>query len=154
MSIAISSASILSAYWGSSTTSTSSTTFSSIDADGDEAISKDELSTYLAQATSSSGYANSIFSAMDTDGDDSVSQDEYDSYSETRGRQLALVLSTQQMMADLQLTLLKSIDGGSSSSTSGMSILASNTTASILSAYAENMSSSVTEAVSSIDVEA
>ena len=149
------SVSLLSTYYGvSSLFSDASTTFASIDADDDGAVSKEELSDYVTLSVTQGKVSDpeALFDVMDTDGDGSVSEDEYTTYGDSRANQLSVALSAQASLRTAQLSLISSIGTSSSSSSSVTS--GSSTASSIIAKYAENVSSTVSSAISSIDVEA
>ena len=113
MTLTINSASILDAYYSSTSpktaTASSSNNFADINADGDQTVSRDELSDYVSLSSSSVDTAK-MFATMDTDGDDAVSQDEFTTYADAKRQQVELVLSTQQMMADVKMSIIDTIN--------------------------------------------
>lgn len=153
MAISIGSNSILTAYYNmSSLVSNSSTTFSEIDASSDDAITEDELSSYISLNTSSSLEASSVFRSMDSDGDGSVSEDEYSTFAETQSQRLESLLSSQELITNLKLSMVKAIGTNSSDSTTKVS--AADTAAAIIGKYTENLSENVAEIISALEVEA
>ena len=152
MSISINFSSALSSYYKvSSLVSSPTTSFSAADTSGDGTIDTSELSTYLSKTATSANSAD-VYEKMDTDGDGSVSEDEYTTYADLRTQQLENILATQQTMQELEVSLVQSakIDADDSSAKTS----SATTTNKILSQYTQNMTTNVSEVLSSLDVEA
>jgi len=152
MAITINFSSALSSYYKvSSLVSSPTTSFSAADSSGDGKIDTTELTTYLDKTATTANSAD-VYDKMDTDGDGSVSEDEYTTYADLRTQQLESILSTQQTMQELEVSLVQSAKISTDDSSTKSS---STTTANkILSQYTQNMTTTVSDVLGSIDVEA
>jgi len=157
MGIGITSPGLLSSYYSmSSLVSDPSGNFSKIDTSGDGAIDEAELGTFMSRSMTQEGATPSVddlYRTMDANGDGSVSKDEFTAYANARSQQLQIVLSTQQMMKNLELSLVQSIDGSGTKSTDNKTNV-TDAAGAILGKYAENLNAATSKAISSIDVQA